>query len=462
MKSRSKSCAVMMAIMVALALTGWGADLKSATDAGEWVWESGTDSLDQSGTYGQLGVASPGNIPGARVYASTWTDRQGAFWLFGGYGYDSAANGGSGDLNDLWKYQGGEWTWMGGSSLVEEPGTYGTRRKPSGSNAPGARYQATSWTDAKGNFWLFGGLGIDSTGTRGQLNDLWKYSNGQWTWMAGSTRAFVAGKVLTKIPSARVSASSWTDLQGNLWLFGGDGFDSTGKLGILNDLWKFSQGKWIWIGGSKLANQFGKYGTKGLAGRHNFPGARAFAVTWTDATGDLWLFGGLGNDKNGRRCTAVPNPCDLNDLWKYSAGLWTWMGGSNRAQQWGEYGTQGVASPENMPGARDSAISWTDAAGNFWLFGGYGYDSSNLYFGDMSDLWEFTAGKWTWISGPNLAGETGTYGDEGIFAPNNIPGCRDSAVNWIDPAGNLWLFGGSDRLTVPLGGKFNDLWEYQP
>jgi hypothetical protein len=195
MKSRSKSCATMTAMMVALALTGWGTNLKSSSDAREWVWQSGADSVNQNGSYGQLGAASPGNIPGARVYASTCTDRQGVFWLFGGYGYDSAANGGSGDLNDLWRYQGGEWTWIAGSDLVEEPGTYGTRRKPSGSNVPGARYLATSWTDAKGNFWLFGGLGIDSEGTRGQLNDLWKYSNGEWTWMAGSRRAFVTGKV---------------------------------------------------------------------------------------------------------------------------------------------------------------------------------------------------------------------------------------------------------------------------
>lgn len=72
-------------------------------------------------------------------------------------------------------------------------------------------------------------------------------------------------------------------------------FDSTGTPGILNDLWRFSRGKWDWVGGTNLANQLGKYGTKGRPGRNNVPGARSFAVTWTDAKGDLWLFGGLGN-----------------------------------------------------------------------------------------------------------------------------------------------------------------------
>jgi len=32
-----------------------------------------------------------------------------------------------------------------------------------------------NWTDASGNFWLFGGNGFDSAGTQGYLNDLWKY-----------------------------------------------------------------------------------------------------------------------------------------------------------------------------------------------------------------------------------------------------------------------------------------------
>jgi len=32
-----------------------------------------------------------------------------------------------------------------------------------------------SWSDASGNLWLFGGEGFDSTGTEGTLNDLWEY-----------------------------------------------------------------------------------------------------------------------------------------------------------------------------------------------------------------------------------------------------------------------------------------------
>jgi len=66
----------------------------------------------------------------------------------------------------------------------------------------------------------------------------------------------------------------------------------------------------------------------------------------------------------------------LNDLWKYSAGEWTWMGGSNLPNQLGTYGTQGTAAPGNIPELESKAVNWTDAAGNLWLFGGYGFGSS--------------------------------------------------------------------------------------
>src|SRR4029077_5819335 len=98
-------------------------------------------------------------------------------------------------------------------------------------------------------------------------------------------------------------------------------------------------------------------------------GARWGSVTWTDASGDFWLFGGAGYDATGAYGA-------LNDLWKYSAGEWTWMSGATTTHQSGTYGTQGTAAPGNVPGARGSAVTWTDKSGNFWLFGGGGYDST--------------------------------------------------------------------------------------
>ena len=58
---------------------------------------------------------------------------------------------------------------------------------------------------------------------------------------------------------------------------------------------------------------------------------------------------------------------------------WTWMSGSNTISQTGIYGTKGMPDAANVPGAREDSISWTDGAGNLWLFGGYGTVAAPLW-----------------------------------------------------------------------------------
>jgi hypothetical protein len=120
---------------------------------------------------------------------------------------------------------------------------------------------------------------------------------------------------------------------------------------------------WIWVNGNQSANQPGTYGAQGTAAAANIPGTRDAAVTWTDAAGNFWLFGGAGYDSAGGSFL-------LNDLWKYSSGQWTWVGGLNAGNSAGKYGSLGVAAAGNVPAGRSLATGWSDAAGNFWLFGG--------------------------------------------------------------------------------------------
>ena len=93
---------------------------------------------------------------------------------------------------------------------------------------------------------------------------------------------------------ARESAVTWTDASGNLWLFGGEGYDSTGKEGILNDLWKYSAGP-MGVDGRMERNRRGRnLRNPGYdCCEQGTWGARE-PVTWTDASGNLWLFGGEG------------------------------------------------------------------------------------------------------------------------------------------------------------------------
>jgi hypothetical protein len=427
---------------------------------GEWTWMGGSNGVDEAGTYGTLGTPSAANVPGARRGAVTWTDASGNVWLFGGFGYDSA--GTAGQLNDLWKYNAGEWTWMGGSHLADQVGTYGTLGKPSAANIPGARGQAVACTDASGNLWLFGGHGFDANGAEGNLSDLWRYRAGEWTWMGGPDLDNQVGNYGTlgtpdpgNVPGARQQAVAWIDASGSFWLFGGDSYDQGGTLYKLNDLWKYSQGEWTWMGGSDLSNQDGTYGPLGTPSNTSVPGARFAAVTWTDSAGNVWLFGGGGYDSVGTDGV-------LNDLWKYSQGQWTWMGGSRLANQLGTYGTRGTPARGNTPGARGQAVAWTDASGDFWLFGGQGYHGAGT-IGYLNDLWKYRGGAWTWMGGPDAANQIGTYGTLRAPAPGNVPPARFyRPVAWTDASGNLWLFSGAGYGSAGKLDLLNDLWRYEP
>ena len=68
--------------------------------------------------------------------------------------------------------------------------------------------------------------------------------------------------------------------------------------GLLNYLWRYDtiNGQWAWKSGSNVINQLGVYGTRGISGALNMPGARLAAITWVDSSGTFWLFGGTGYD----------------------------------------------------------------------------------------------------------------------------------------------------------------------
>jgi hypothetical protein len=377
------------------------------------------------------------------------------------------------DFNDLWKLSAGQWTWIGGSNTTNAiAGVYGSLGVASPGNQPGSRHSAVTWTDPAGNLWLFGGIGIDSTGTQGDLSDLWKYSSGAWTWMGGSQLTNQSGSYGTagagaasNVPGARDSAVGWTDTSGNLWLFGGFGYDSTGTACFnivnascyLNDLWEYKAGQWIWMGGPNTANDPGSFGTEGLASASNYPSARQNASAWMDLAGNVWIFGGNGIDSSS-------NQNLLNDVWEYSKGRWTWVSGSRLGNAQGSYGTLGTPNTANAPGARMAAANWIDSAGNLWVFGGLGNDSANNY-GAMNDLWEFRGGQWVWMGGNSVCCTVGTDSNiiVGAASPGNIPAPRYSSMEWTAPSGSFWLFGGGIGFQPNQpAANFSDLWMYQP
>jgi N-acetylneuraminic acid mutarotase len=157
----------------------------------------------------------------------------------------------------------------------------------------------------------------------------------------------------------------------------------------------------------------------------------------------------------GTSGVAVTESGQLNSI----LGKWTWVSGDSKTDQRGVYGTQGVATAENKPGALTGAVSWIDRADNLWLFGGYGRAGRRVsqY---LNDLWKFDGRMWTWVSGDQRINRVGEYGDRGIAASTNIPGARRNAVGWTDTAGNLWLFGGRGHDQYGADGYLNDLWKF--
>jgi hypothetical protein len=413
--------------------------------------------------------------------------------------------------------QPGEWVWMHGPNTTNDPGVFGVQGVSDPANNPPGLYEPCEFRDLNGNLWLYGGVSSNYI----NYGDLWKFDPviNEWTWMKGTgTLSAPANYGTLGVPSASNEpgergwgTASWVDNQGNFWMFGG-----AVSGGSAADLWRYepSTNNWTWMKGPQGTGSAGNYGTLGVSDPANFPASRyECAATWTDNSGDLWLFGGY--DFNSGK----------NDLWRYniSSNEWTWMKGSQGTGAPNVYGVQGVEDPANTPGGRAIYSHWKDLNGNFWIFGGtdfsvndyndlwrynpvtnnwawfkggstngiYGTkcipDSSNtpgmrfenrasvtdangnlwLFGGGIgssfqeayNDLWTFcvSSNMWTWISGDNFSNPPGNWGTMGVSSPLNVPNARGGAVMWADQSGHLYLFGGTNS---GWPNNYSDLWMY--
>ena len=341
-------------------------------------------------------VTNAGTPPSGRRGAVAWTDNAGNAYVFGGDNDTSY-------LNDLWKFNGTSW------SEVTNAGT-----------PPSVRYGAVAWTDNAGNAYVFGG----DNGTS-YLNDLWRFNGTSWSEVTNAGTP----------PSVRFGAVAWTDNTGNAYVFGG----YNGGTPYLNDLWRFNGTSW-----SEVTNA----GTP--------PSVRYGSVSWNDSSGNAYVFGGY----NGTSY--------LNDLWRFNGTSW--------------YPVTNAGTP---PSVRYGAVAWTDNAGNSYVFGGNFYNNADNY---LNDLWKFTTNNTTWTPLTNVTnapsvrrgavswtdnagnsyvfgGYNGTYLHDlwkfngTIWSPvtnaDTPPSVRSEAVAWTDNAGNAYVFGGYNGTSL-----LNDLWKF--
>lgn len=425
--------------------------------------------------------------------------------------------------------QSGTWTWVNGSNTLNPPPVYGTQGVPGANVTPPGFYEAAFWRDLQGNFWIFGGLDDNHIET----SDLWRYnpSTNQWTWMKGpgiEAQPGVYGTMgvpaaANNPPSCGYASHSWTDQNGDLWLWGGYCYDA-GTYDGVNALWRYNiaSNEWTWMkGSSTAAGSLDNYGSLGVESSSSTPGGRFEGNDdWVDASNELWFFGGEGNSFEF-----------YNDMWKFdiSTNNWAWMNGPQGTSNVGSYGSEGVESATNVPPCRGACTRWQDNAGNFYLFGGINF-SLDL---DYSDIWRYNTAtnRWTWIAGDNTPGSPGDYntyctnngktgpgaryenrtpqvngcshafisfggftnttddtyndlwifnvntlewrwgsgpgtldglghyGTLGVPSVNNLPPARGGSSGFLDDQGNFWLLGG---MTNGGTGKYNDLWKYTP
>lgn len=342
----------------------------------------------------------------------------------------------------------------------------------------------------------------------------------EWRLLAGDASSNTVGNYPAAIgqagiPGARQSAVTWTDTDGNAWMFGGRGLATTaGMVGALSDIWRYSpqSATWTWMGGGNALNGTPTFPDK--AGKSGVPGARYGAVSWQDS-GNIWVFGGNGYTTDGfgtlsdlwrldmntlvwtyeggpttvnsggtfpsdyqqtgqpparsMAASGIASNNDLilfggsnaggkklNDMWRYSPAnkTWTWIAGSHGVDQPGQY--PGIVGQAGYPGARSGMACWTDSQNNLWIFGGHGYTNN---IGLLNDLWKYVPGThaFYWMGGSNTASASTVY-------PTNVGqvgtlGCRNNPLSWY-AAGKFWINGGYG-VAGPYG-RWNDLWSFDP
>ncbi|MEK7654754.1 MAG: kelch repeat-containing protein [Pseudomonadota bacterium] len=227
------------------------------------------------------------------------------------------------------------------------------------------------------SLFLFGGQGQD----KNYYNDMWRFQGQQWTQCLIQSQA----------PTARKGAATWLGHDGNLYIFGGIGYQD-GVLDYLNDLWCFNIRAQTWVQ---------------LSHTDIMPMPRLESQIWQDNWGDVYMYGGLGASGS------------LADFWRFSTHTMTWK------------------TLPSGPAPCYGAVTWT-CQNHLFLCGGIG----------QSGLWAFnpTAVQWQMLEAPPVA----SYGSVGwtsaaqvhmwsglaLQAPENIV-CKQEAWSY-DIAHNAW------------------------
>ena len=233
----------------------------------------------------------------------------------------------------------------------------------------------------------------------------------------------------------------------NIYIYGNDGFNNTGTTSFW--VYNLTIKQWKCI---QVKNLVTSYGQKGVFSATNCPGNRVNSITFTDSSGNLFLFDG--------------GAYQVNDLWKYDITLqqWAWVSGYNDTSGvMGTLGPIGVASQNYFPASRLTCKPILGNDGMVYIYGGQptfttGADS-------RTNLWRYnpTTNEWTLLSNKiipiNTSGNGQVLGEIGVEAPANHPGKLVNYTSWFYN-NCLWYFSGTNESSTDASLVQKKIWKF--
>ena len=335
--------------------------------------------------------------------------------------------------------------------------SYGTKGVFSATNSPGPRKKSTTFSDAAGNLYLFGGS---------YLNDLWKFdiSLNQWAWIGGDQGQDgfegIPGPVGVEsnlyFPSIRRDVKPSIGPDGMIYIYGG--YADTWDGYIRSDLWRYNptNNAWTLIYNRVVANNSvsgQNIAAMGAENVNNHPGRLSHHTSWF-YNNSLYTFGGTPfytTDEDGY----------YNQVWKYNLTTQQWACLKNPSGTDALYGEQLVSNANNTPPRLQSTSTAVTIGNEAYFFGGreIGGDTSDLdNRGLHSCLWKFnmTTNEWTWMKGRTIVFNPGFYGKKGIEREENLPASQANSFLWVDN-GIIKMYGGKTSA-----GNLIEFWKYDP
>ena len=473
--------------------------------------------------YGSPGTASPTNLPGARAGASYTSDGNGGFFMYGGYGL--GYNGGGkavGVLEDLWYFDGTNWTSLMDYVSVGRSAVYGTQGQSNSTNTPGSRVGAALWYK-DGHLYLFGGCTspFNTTASIGPTfggltnmngkSDLWRFdlSTNQWTWIDGATTsanfAIQSGTNYTNPPSTS-SASYCIGANGDFYLYGGYEYwtdvNGTKYYSPAETLWKYNvDNGWSLVVGNPNSLSGGSTTTPGWqinapliefnGSLYFFPGLITFNGPQNTTTVQSVVYKWDGtNWQSVKTCatSSAPGLAYRNDacLGKVAAGAVVLFNGEvfhyggvgesspiKYSASLTRFDGQNFAAVSSLPAntsnyfnsattsvSKPGSLNQAASAYNEETRTLFVYGGDNYKSGLFSNLWKYQDGQWVWLTGSGASSTTKpVYGTQGQESATVTPGSRMAAAMWCTN-GYVWLFGGRGYDVNGSLGRMSDLFRY--